>query len=130
MEKPIKLIDEKTKSYFVEAGLETPEVGFAHKVLDQIITKEVMVTNYRPLISGRGWLVVALVVLGSALLLYFFPMNTWDRFDFSRARTLSFESSKFEFWQPSKTLFYGIIFVGLFLLQIPFLKRLHDKNMS
>jgi len=128
MEKSIKLIDEKTKAYLVEAGLETPSVGFAQKVMDQITAKELNVNNYTPLISTRGWFVFALVVLGSSLLLYFFPMNTWDRFDFSRARTFSYESSFSNLWNPSKTLLYGMFFVGLFLFQIPFLKRLLDKS--
>jgi len=130
MEKPSKLIDKKTKEYLVEAGLETPSMGFTSKVMDQIAEVELRTSTYQPLISKNGWAVMALFVVASTLLLYFAPINTWERFELNEFFSIGDVRLNWNFWEPSKTMFYWMVFVGLFLVQIPFLKRLHDKTIS
>lgn len=128
MEKPIKLIDEKTKAYVVESGLESPSQRFTQNVMDQIGANKVPMPVYKPLISTKGWLAVALVIAMSTLLLYFFPISSWESLNIDAMFTSPFDGSWSQRWNPSSTLFYGLFFLGMFLIQIPFLKRMLHKN--
>jgi len=130
MEKLSKNIDRITKNIIKDGGLHQPSPSFLTNVMEAV---EAQTANnevfYKPLISKRIWILLAtlsVVVLG---LLFIFPVFS-EAYLFSQHSIL--EGINFEFNLPkinlSKTTIYGIGFLSLFLIQIPFLKRQLEKS--
>ena len=123
MEKSSENIEKITRDWIEEAGIEHPSPGFAHTVMSAIEAKSAKKKVYRPLISLRGWgLVAAVFVIGIALLFLFpageFPyLGKVDLMDGLKIK------NPFAGLEVSKTMVYAVGFLALFLVQIPFLKR-------
>ena len=125
MEKQSENIDRITKKIIKEAGLEQPSPNFFSNVMEAIESKSASPSIvYQPLISKKMWGILSVLTAVVLVLLIVFPV-------FSEASWISEvtlpEQFKFEFNFPelklSKTAIYGLGFLSLFLLQIPFLKR-------
>ena len=120
-------IDEFTRRVVEDGGLHTPSPGFMEHVMQAIETDTKTSRVYKPLITGKGWIVLLLVLAGCASLLYFFPMGGESQWVSEAARNnikqyLSFGDalSGITF---SKTLAYCVGVMALFLFQIPLLRQ-------
>ena len=105
-----------------EAELEKPSANFSANVMKAIAVKKV-VREYQPLISKNGWIVIfsviGMIFLGSFL----------STVDYSLIPKLDFLSSwSFPKIELSGTMTWAIAFVSMFLLQIPFLKGVLEKQ--
>ena len=128
MEKRFENIDKKTQGLIKDGGLHKPSDNFVVNVIEAVSTLEIKQEVFKPLISKKGWMLLILFSIAIIIILTIFPNNDY-----------SFLSS-YEFFQKpifnisipelklSKEMIYGIGFLGMFLLQIPFLKRQFDKR--
>jgi len=128
MEKPSKKIDSYTESLIKEAGLQQPSTDFFTNVMNAIeAEKAPQPIVYQSLISKQAWMVllVASVMVISFLLM--FPSSSEYTLNLPNLHfeKLSFHLPELHF---SKITIYGIGFLGLFLIQIPFLKRQLNKS--
>ena len=105
-----------------EAGLEKPGPDFTDSIMSKITPKTASQV-YRPLISKTAWIVIGLIAVAVSVFLLLVPMGTlaWGG---QLMDGLSLEAAPS--WQPelSKTTLYALGCLALFLVQIPFLKRL------
>jgi len=123
MEDSPKNLEKVTTEWMQEAGLETPSANFTNQVMDAIHLRAQMSKTYQPLISKRGWSLIAALFLMILLAVYVLPMGELEYLnglDFSQVPSMR---NPFENLQVPKTMLYGVVFLGLFLVQIPFLKR-------
>lgn len=115
------------KQWMQELPLESPSSDFTTKVMGQIRGKS-LVTEYKPLISKTAWVIIGLLIIGAVLWLYFNPSsNMMPEEQLSILDGLQFKNP-FEALQLSRTSLYAIAFLALFIVQIPFLKRVVEKN--
>ncbi len=129
MEEPYNKQDEILKKLIKEVPLEKPSLDFSKKVLQQIEMKKGNMA-YRPLISKTAWTAIAAIFIFGIVWIYFNPAS--NMYDFA---TTSFSEkinikNPFEGFALSTTTAYAIGFMALFFLQIPFLKRILEKNHS
>jgi len=123
MENSPKEIEKLTQAWVEEAGIEQPSLNFTHNVMDVIDARTSTSKVYRPLISGKGWSLVAVVFIASLVAVYLFPSGEFrylKDIDFS---TLPSIQNPLEGMSVSKPMLYAFGFLALFLVQIPFLKR-------
>lgn len=123
MENSPKEIEKLTQDWVKEAGIEQPSADFVHNVMDAINAGVSTSKVYRPLISRRGWSLVAALFIASLVVVYFFPLGEFrysEMMDLSKLPTFQ---NPFEGMNVSKPMLYAVGFLGLFLVQIPFLKR-------
>ena len=125
MEKQSKNIDRITKKIIKDAGLEQPSTDFFSIVMEAIESQSVSPSMvYQPLISKKIWMVLFALTAAVLVLLFIFPV--FSETSLINPITIP-EQFKFSFNLPemklSKTTIYGVGFLSLFLLQIPFLKR-------
>ncbi len=130
MEKQSNNIDKITKNIIKDAGLHLPSSSFLTNVMEAIETQSIsQPVVYKPLISKAIWILLFTLTIVALVLLFIFPV-------FSETSLFSQltipEEFNFEFNLPemnlSKTTIYGIGFLALFLIQIPFLKRQLEKS--
>ncbi|UJH92561.1 hypothetical protein LZ575_08805 [Antarcticibacterium sp. 1MA-6-2] len=107
-----------------DAGLEKPSIDFSANVMKAIAVKKA-VFEYKPLISRQAWTII-FSIIGIAFF-GFYQMNTGYSLisNFSLPDFNSFSVPKIEL---SQTMTWAIAFVALFLLEIPFLKRLIERQ--
>ncbi|NND63120.1 MAG: hypothetical protein HKN48_07975 [Flavobacteriaceae bacterium] len=129
MEKQFDHLEEFTKKVMKESGLEQPSKGFAASVMNKIIEEGKTVT-YTPLISKRGWFIAAILIIACASLFFFLPETEASFITKLPKPELSFAGTFFKDLELSKTMIYGIGFLALFLVQIPFLKRLLEEKVN
>ena len=128
MEKSSKKIDRITQRTIRSGGLHQPSADFMDNVMKAVIKIESNKVTYTPLIPKRVWIILSLLFLGISIYLLLFSNTGYSflenlvLFDKIAAIDLSFPKMKL-----SKEMIYGIGFLGLFLLQIPFLKRQLDR---
>ncbi len=129
MEEQFKKQDQILKKLIVEAGDEAPSPEFKAKLMDAIREKAEHKIVYKPLIPAKAWAGVAVLFIAVAVIAVLFPST--GLLSKLGIDTLSFESGinlpKPEF---SKTFVYGVIFLSLFLLQVPFLKKLVEARYT
>ncbi|MCW5519214.1 hypothetical protein J1N09_05150 [Aureitalea sp. L0-47] len=122
MEEQSKREDQILKKLIVEAGTESPSHDFKAKLMDAVREKADQKVVYKPLIPGKVWIVVAAVFIGVAVIAVLFPssgMLSSFGLDTSIVETgISIPKPEF-----SKTFIYAMIFLSLFLFQVPFLKK-------
>lgn len=123
MEEPSKNIEEITREWVKEAGIQQPAAGFVNGVMSFIEAKAAPNKGYQPLISLRGWGVVSMVFLAAIVLLLLFPIGGVNYFENMDIPNFSEVKNPFAGLEVSKTMIYGFGFLALFLIQIPFLKR-------
>ena len=127
MDKQSNKIDELAHQLINEAGLENPSADFFSNVMDKIEVKSVsQPIVYQPLISVKMWLLLISITIVSIVLLMYFPIiNSSSFFQLPSFNYLSFKLPEIHL---SKTTIYGIGFLSLFLIQIPFLKKQIDQR--
>ncbi|PHS63284.1 MAG: hypothetical protein COB12_09670 [Flavobacterium sp.] len=128
MEKPSKKIESYAESLMKEAGLQKPSADFFKNVMNAVETEKVpQPIVYQSLISNQSWMVllVASVVVIGFLLMVSSSTETLIKLPNLHLEKLSFHLPELHF---SKITIYGVGFLGLFLIQIPFLKMQLNKN--
>tara|TARA_B100000809_G_scaffold234129_1_gene251364 strand:- start:8415 stop:8795 length:381 start_codon:yes stop_codon:yes gene_type:complete len=126
MDKQSKKIDKLVHQLINEAGLENPSSDFFNKVMDKIEAQKVsQPIIFEPLISKKTWLLIISFTIVVITLLTIYPII--DEFSLFQLPSLSNLSFKFPEIHLSKTAVYGIGFLSLFLIQIPFLKKQIDQ---
>ncbi len=130
MEKQSKNIDRITKNIIKDGGLHQPSTNFLSNVMEAIETQSVsQPIVYKPLISKTKWGILFVITVLILVLIFIFPV-------FSETPLFSQltipEGFNFEFNLPemklSKTTIYGVGFLALFFIQIPFLKQQLEKS--
>lgn len=128
MEKRSKDLQEFTQRRVKEAGLETAPAGLYHRIMNTVELIPVGQFIYKPLISKKAWIWIGVIALAILAILILLP---WGGSAYvGQVR----ESINFSWENPlaniklSKTAIYAILGIGLFLLQIPILKRQLDKR--
>lgn len=110
--------------FFREAGLEKPSAEFTARVMNTIAVRKV-VKEYKPLISRNGWMVIF-----SGIGMLFFSLFLLN-YEFTVTPNLylvkNLSLPKIEL---SQTMTWAIAFVALFLLEIPFLKNLLERQVT
>jgi len=122
--------DSASKKVLNEAGLHKAPADFMPNIMNAIAKAGLQHIQYKPLISKKGWFVILLAgVTILALIVLNIPIerNYLDGVNLSVADKLKEAIGPLEF---SKTVLYSIGFLGLFLIQLPFLKRLLDRRVS
>ncbi|QNJ96739.1 hypothetical protein [Constantimarinum furrinae] len=126
MEKQFDKDDAALKRIIKTAGREQPSVNFVNDVMQRIAMEKEPAFVYKPLFSKQAWVVVAALFVFAIGTLYFSPLNIFnaDQFDFAMP-SLQFDLPQI---QLSNTFLYGIAFLSLFLIQIPFLKKFTSEE--
>ncbi|NQX78704.1 hypothetical protein [Gilvibacter sp.] len=121
--------DALTRKYMNEAGLDPAPEDTYMAIMDQITALNTYSLAYKPLISRKGW---ALILGGFVLFLIGIFWLPIERFYLNNLPELtSFNLSEYlSGIQMSSTTLYAIGFLGLFLVQLPFLKRLLDSKKA
>ncbi|WP_432409952.1 hypothetical protein [Rasiella sp. SM2506] len=126
MEEPYKSSEKQTKSWIQEAGLEHPGNTFKMKILERIESKLVL-EKATPLISKKGWVLIAVFIVLCSVLLYVFPieLSVWENKVPFKNLNWNFNTASFKI---SARTSYIFIFCLMFLVQISILKRFFNKN--
>ena len=128
------LLDELSEKILIASDLETPSLDFTANIMSNInvVTKQSESTIYKPLISKKAWLFIALVFI--LVLAYGFSVNTSDNIGWFTDVNYSFMprmNSLFSKLSFSKTVVYAIVFLTLMLfLQVPLLKKHYDNQIN
>ncbi|MAM27921.1 MAG: hypothetical protein CMC13_02770 [Flavobacteriaceae bacterium] len=128
MEKPYKKDEQTFRELMQMGGTEKPSKNFASKVMLAIQAEKEPV-KATPLVSLKGWIVLVFIFVASSALLYYFPI---ENALFSKNMTQSFSNfnEMMSSLKMSKGMWYACLFLSLFLVQLPFLKRFLDKQRS
>jgi len=128
MEKSSKKIDKITQEIIRSGGLHKPSDHFMENVMEVVSTLESEKISYSPLISKKIWTILSLTFM--AIIAYVLLFSNAD-YAFLENLVLFDKMAAFDLSLPemklSKEIIYGIGFLGLFLLQIPLLKRQLDR---
>lgn len=132
--KHIEEIDAFVKKYVKEIPTEKPSVDFTKNLMSKIaeIQPEKVIV-YKPLISKKGWFLVAASIIAIVLL----PFRNAEEslfslpeVDFSFFKELSF-SGLFDSIQVSTSTAYLLVFFSiLFFVQIVYLKGIFEKRIN
>lgn len=125
MEKLSNEQEKVLKTAFNELGLEKPSENFVSSVMEAVKAKQ---SISAPLINKRGWAVIVLVFLTCFSLLAFYPKEGPIFFDMVFSNRTDFFQSLFQGFKVSKTMVMGISLLGLFLLQLPFLLKMMNRE--
>ncbi len=127
MDKPTKEFDAIADKIIEEAGFVNPSIDFTSKVMEKIVVRSASKFVYTPLISKSGWVFIVGIFAISIGLLYLYPMGGASYFSDMKISELPQITNPFANLKLSKTLVMGIGTLTLFLVQIPFLKKLIEK---
>ncbi|RMA57944.1 hypothetical protein [Ulvibacter antarcticus] len=122
MEERYKKIDDISKKLIKEAGLQQPSTDFLTNVMS-VVAQKAAKKIYKPLISKMAWVFIGLVVLLVSSVLFIVPLSHVSFFGIFDAIEKVSIHNPFSEVKVSKITIYGLGFLGLFLVQIPFLKR-------
>ena len=132
--KHIEEIDAFAKKYVKEILVETPSTDFTKNLMNSIAQLESVKSKvvYKPLISKKAWLVVALAIIA----VLFIPFGaqeeglfTLPKFSFSILEKFNL-SGVFENLSISNTTFIIAVMFGLFLsIQFVYLKGFFEKRL-
>lgn len=127
MEEQFNKQDALLKKLLKETPLDKPSPLFLQKVM-QKVEATTSKKAYQPLISKWGILAIVLSLLAGCLWLYFNPGSSLiDTNAISWRDKIQF-SNPFENLKLSKTVLYAVGVMALFLVQIPFLKRIVENK--
>lgn len=128
MEKRSKNIEEFTQKRVKEAGLEHAPIGLYQRIMNTVELIPVGQFIYKPLISRKAWIWIGVIALAVLAILLLLP---WEASSYAGRLKESIDipwANPLADLKLSKTALYAIIGIGLFLLQIPLLKRQLDKR--
>lgn len=128
-------LDKLAQKVVKQSELESPSLDFTANVMKAVNASNIShVTVYKPLISKRGWLVVAMLCVGAFAYLFYFggaeDLGWFDNVDYSLLSdnkiTEALGSVTF-----SKILIYAIALFGLvWFVQISLIKNLLNKRLQ
>lgn len=129
MEKQSKHLEKFTDKLLEEAGLHQPSADFKLKVMQQIEQTSITAA-YKPLISKRGWIILATVIVIIGGLMFIAPTTNSEAGYLSNMNIdlLGSFELPFEKVEITKKLLYAVMCISLFLVQIPFLKKLTNPS--
>ncbi len=119
--------DSASKKVLNEAGVQKAPEDLMLNILDAIAKAGIEHIAYKPLISKKILLFIALAAVALlSIIVFLVPVEKYylDGVDLSIGDRFSAFFGSIQF---SKTVLYGVGFLGLFLIQIPFLKRILDN---
>ncbi|AVI51400.1 hypothetical protein C5O00_09540 [Pukyongia salina] len=120
MEEQFKKEDRILKKLISEAGTEKLGSNFNMKLMEQIEQRASERIQYQPLISKKGWVLLSIIFILPTLLYFTIPVELNGLpFDLPW-KSLGQMLPEFKI---SKVFMYGTIFLALFFLQIPLLKK-------
>lgn len=121
--------EELLRKLLNEAVTEKPSVDFKSKIMMRIEANKAPVKAYKPLISTSVWYLVAIAFVLAVGGLYFksseISIDFTGNFDYLKLEIFEINLPKIHL---SKTMQYAFAFVALFFLQIPFLKKVINKQ--
>lgn len=122
MEKQFSKEEVLMKKWMQEAGLEQPSSKFTMDLLKTIEIRNKPLPVYEPLISKNAWILIGLfgVCFIGAMSLVVSDINWWQI-----NMLTDFEMPSI---QLSSMMVYAIALVSLFVLEIPFLNKLLEKQ--
>ncbi|MCH4821609.1 hypothetical protein ML462_00350 [Gramella lutea] len=125
MEERYNREDELMKSLLKEAGTEKPSSDFKSKIMLKVESRNTEISPYKPLISKPVWILIGGGVVASILALYLINTDYFFEYDLNFGVLSSIELPRIDL---SRTMQIAIAFVALFFLEVPFLKRLMERN--
>ena len=128
MDKQSKKEEHIIKNLIDQAGLEKPSSAFRQTLMDRIEAKGVHKTSYTPLIPAKGWVLMAVFVVAGIGGLYYYPTGILEQSQLTS--TMTDISVRIPEISISKTFTYGVLFLSLFILQIPLLKRYMEQRLK
>ncbi len=129
MKKQFNREEEFLRKVLNEAVIEKPSADFKSKIMRHIEANKVPVKSYEPLISERVSYIVAITVVLAAGGLYIQFSDTIINFS-GNSDYLKLEIPEINFPKIylSRPMQYAFAFVALFFLQVPFLKKIIDRQ--
>ena len=119
--------DAQTRKYLNEAGIDKAPEGTYAAIMDQITALNAYSIAYKPLISRKGWLAIIGVFVLFLVGVFWVPI---EKFYLNNIPQLGGLDELLGQLQVSNTTLSAVGFLGLFLLQLPFLKRLLDAQKT
>lgn len=130
-----KQLDNFTKKVVKKTSLESPSIHFTSEIMSQVKAfSNNSSTVYKPLISKKTWVFIALGFVTLTIYLIFgaeTQQSSWfSSLDFSVLQNNKVSNALSGFTM-SKTLMYAVMFFGVMLcIQIPVLKNYFDKRLD
>ena len=124
MEKQYNTEEEFLRKMVQEAGIEKPSSRFSMEVLNTIEARSKAKVTYTPLISTKGWWMLGVLTFFIVLGIVLIPLQGFSilsAYSFKDIFSFSHSIPKVEL---SNILLYAIGFTALFLVEVPFLKRM------
>lgn len=128
MEKQFNHEEEFLRKLLKEAVIEKPSADFRSKIMMRIEAKKAPVKAYKPLISERNWYLVAIILVLAVGGIFFLVENSINFSGYPEYLRLEIPEINYPVIYLSKTMQYAFAFVALFFLQIPFLKKIIDRQ--
>jgi len=130
-----KHLDNFTKKIIKKTTLESPSIHFTSNIMSQVTAlNKNTITIYKPLISKKSWILIALGFISLCAYLIFnteTEQSSWLSTLNFNALTNNKLTNVLSGFTVSKTLTYAVALFGLMLcIQIPFLKNYFDKRFE
>ena len=127
MEEQFNELDKFTSKWVQEAGVQKPSASFVDTIMKSIEAKSKPVV-FAPLISKKIWILLGICAVCCLLYMYWVPVSESGLADINIIREkLAFQNPIADF-KFSKVTAYALGFLALFLVQIPFLKRMISQR--
>ena len=127
MEEQFSKEDKLMKRLLKEAGAEKPTLDFKQNLMAKLAARERVIRPYEPLISKTAWLVIFSIGIFVILGLNFWESDVDINFAFNFKLPQLIDFSRISI---SQNMLYAFGCVALFIVQIPFVKRLIDKQFQ
>lgn len=128
MEKHFKNEDQLLKKLIQESELEQPSLDFSKRVMEQITEQENKVV-YTPLLPRYLKIFIVLLLVAAVGWLFFNPSSSIFAFGENQDFIATTDWTSFlPNVSLSKIEVYALLFLGLFLIQVPYLKRMLDRQ--
>lgn len=121
--------DALTRKYLNEAGVDKAPQGTYEAIMQQIEALNVYSMTYKPLISRKGWLLIASFIVVFFVGIFWVPIEKFYLNNLPELGSLKIFDAMAQLELSSVTL-YAIGFLGLFLIQLPFLKRIIESKKA
>ena len=122
-----KNIDQYTRSLVQKSGLDKPSTAFMGNILTAISHEAESKIVYKPLISIKSWLLI-LVISCAMIMVYVFGPESISIIDLKLADNFM-PTFNLPHMSISAISLYGIVFLSLFLFQIPILKYYLERRI-
>ena len=128
-----KEIDAFASKYIKEIEIESPSLNFTATLMKKIEVKHKKVLNQKPLISKKGWFGIFLVIFIVLLFSSKTKENSvfeWLKLDFSFIPSLKINQIFETLSISNTTMIAFLLFGGMLLCQLFYLKNYFDKRFE